>query len=101
MSKIWRVRVSLFFFSRWPVIYPHRTKLASLPEESIAFPMKAKYIFTNRTIEGEEKFTEERNAPEVRESPPECLPPPAPVEKEVVNADAGTAMAIAIVGELT
>ena len=54
---------------RWPMIDPHRTKLASLPEEGIAFPMRAKYIFANRTVEGEEKFTEERNVPVVRESP--------------------------------
>ena len=43
---------------------------------------------------------EERNVPEVRESLPEFLPAPAPIEKEVANPVTGNAKTVTKAGDL-
>ena len=83
------------------MIDPQRTKLVSLPAEGVTFPMKAKYNYANRTIEGDEAHFAEME--DVQPPEPEVdgpLPDPAPIENQCQNPLPGTTMSIVAAADL-
>jgi len=75
--------------------------LVSLPSEGVTFPMKAKYNYANRTIQGEEDHLEEMEnlqPPEHEADGP--LPDPAPVENQCQDPLPGTTMSLVAAGDL-